>query len=54
MQPRLPATALFGSNDSNYAYGRNTAAGILNDADLIASPAPAGIVRPTCMESWIA
>jgi alpha-galactosidase len=45
-QPRLPAEPLFGSNDWNYAYGRNTAAGILRDADLIASLAPAGAVRP--------
>ncbi len=45
-KPRLPAGALFGSNDWNYAYGRNTAGGILRDADLIASLAPAGEVRP--------
>ena len=34
--PRLPAGPLFGANDWNYAYGKNTAAGILRDADLIA------------------
>ncbi len=45
-KPRLPAGALFGSNDWNYAYGRNTADGILRDSDLIASLAPAGAVRP--------
>ncbi len=44
--PRLPEGALFGSNDWNYAYGKNTAAGILRDADLIASLAPRGGVRP--------
>lgn len=44
--PRLPKGALFGSNDWNYAYGKNTADGILRDADLIASLAPSGGVRP--------
>ncbi len=44
--PRLPKGALFGSNDWNYAYGKNTAAGILRDADLIASLAPPGSVKP--------
>lgn len=44
--PRLPKGALFGSNDWNYAYGKNTAEGILRDADLIASLAPHGDVRP--------
>ncbi len=44
--PRLPKEAIFGVNDWNYAYGRNTAAGILRDADLVASVAPAGSVRP--------
>ncbi len=44
--PRLPEGALFGSNDWNYAYGKNTAAGILRDADLIASLAPRGPVKP--------
>ena len=33
-------------NDWNYAYGKNTAAGILRDADLIASLTPAGTARP--------
>lgn len=45
-QPRLPAGPLFGVNDWNYAYGRNTAAGILRDADLIASLAPSVGTRP--------
>jgi len=44
--PRLPKGALFGSNDWNYAYGKNTAAGILRDADLITSLAPHGNVKP--------
>ena len=44
--PRLlPKNSIFGSNDWNYAYGKNTASGILRDADLIASLAPAGPVR---------
>jgi alpha-galactosidase len=44
--PRLPHGAIFGVNDWNYAYGNNTAEGILRDADLIASVAPDGNVRP--------
>ncbi len=44
--PRLPTGPLFGLNDWNYAYGKNSAAGILRDSDLIASLAPAGNVRP--------
>ena len=44
--PRLPTGPIFGANDWNYAYGKNTAAGILRDADLIASLAPTGSVRP--------
>ncbi len=44
--PRLPAGSIFGINDWNYAYGKNTAAGILRDSDLIASLAPAGKTRP--------
>jgi alpha-galactosidase len=44
--PRLPAGPLFGSNDWNYAYGRNSADGILRDADLIASVAPQSEHRP--------
>lgn len=44
--PRLPAHALFGVNDWNYAYGRNTAEGILRGADLIVSLSPVGNVRP--------
>ena len=44
--PRLPPGPIFGVNDWNYAYGKNTAAGILRDADLTASLAPAGNTRP--------
>jgi alpha-galactosidase len=44
--PRLPAGSIFGVNDWNYAYGKNTAKGILRDSDLIASLAPAGNTRP--------
>ena len=44
--PRLPKEAVFGVNDWNYAYGMNTANGILRDADLVATLAPAGAVRP--------
>ena len=44
--PRLPAGPIFGVNDWNYAYGKNTASGILRDSDLIASLAPAGKTRP--------
>lgn len=45
-KPRLPASPLYGLNDWNYAYGHNTASGILRDADLIASLAPRGDARP--------
>lgn len=38
--------ALFGTNDWYYAYGKNSADGIERDADLMASLAPAGGVRP--------
>lgn len=40
--PRLPDGPIFGSNDWNYAYGKNTAGGILRDAHLMAELAPAG------------
>ena len=40
------ALNLYGSNDWYYAYGKNTAAGILRDADLMAEVAPAGTARP--------
>jgi alpha-galactosidase len=38
--PRLPKEPIFGSNDWNYAYGQNTAEGILRDADLMAALTP--------------
>jgi alpha-galactosidase len=44
--PRMPAEPLCGSNDWYYAYGQNTADGILRDADLIARVAPASGPRP--------
>jgi alpha-galactosidase len=44
--PRLPTRPIFGVNDWNYAYGKNTAKGIMRDSDLIASLAPAGKTRP--------
>jgi alpha-galactosidase len=44
--PRLPAGPLFGSNDWYYAYGQNTADGILRNADLIAQVAPSSGPRP--------
>ena len=37
---------LYGSNDWYYAYGQNTQEGILRDADLVASLAPEGGIRP--------
>jgi alpha-galactosidase len=40
--PRLPRGPIVGSNDWNYAYGKNTAAGILRDAKLMVDLAPAG------------
>ncbi len=44
--PRLPAEPVFGSNDWYYAYGNNTADGILRDTELIASLAPTAGPRP--------
>ena len=44
--PRLPKGSLFGINDWNYAYGKNTATGILRNADLVAALAPPGDIRP--------
>lgn len=37
---------IYGSNDWYYAYGQNTPAGILRDADLMAALAPANAPRP--------
>ena len=44
----LPVNTLFGSNDWYYAYGKNTAEGILHDADLMRELAPtqSGAARP--------
>ena len=40
-------SVIFGSNDWYYAHGRNTADGILRDADLVARLAPGGATQPT-------
>jgi alpha-galactosidase len=40
------AAPLFGCNDWYYAYGQNTAEGILRDADLVRELSPSGSVRP--------
>ncbi len=40
---------IYGSNDWYYAYGRNTAAGILRDADLVHELAPASGSTPFCI-----
>ncbi len=42
----LPVATIFGSNDWYYAYGKNTPAGILRDAELMREMAPAGGPRP--------
>jgi alpha-galactosidase len=39
-------SVIFGSNDWYYAHGRNTADGILRDAELMARLAPGGAIRP--------
>lgn len=44
--PRLPKTTIYGSNDWYYAYGKNTAEGILRDAELVASLVPATGPKP--------
>jgi alpha-galactosidase len=41
-----PVGVIFGSNDWYYAYGKNTPDGILRDADLVASVAPARGPKP--------
>jgi alpha-galactosidase len=41
-RPLLPAGPIVGSNDWNYAYGRNTAGGILRDAKLMVELSPPG------------
>ena len=42
----LQTDTILGSNDWYYAYGQNTHDGILRDADLVASLAPAGQIKP--------
>ena len=42
----LPVDVIYGSNDWYYAYGQNTPQGILRDADLVASLAPSGGIKP--------
>ena len=42
----MPVHTIIGSNDWYYAYGRNTPSGILRDADLIRTLAPAGALQP--------
>ncbi|KAA6463403.1 hypothetical protein DYQ86_06955 [Acidobacteria bacterium AB60] len=44
--PRLPRSTVYGSNDWYYAYGKNSADGIVRDADLVASLAPPGGPKP--------
>jgi alpha-galactosidase len=44
--PRLPAEPVYGSNDWYYAYGKNSAATVLADADHIIELSPAGANRP--------
>jgi alpha-galactosidase len=39
-------STIYGSNDWYYAYGKNTAEGLLRDADLVRELAPSGPVRP--------
>ncbi len=44
--PRLPSGPIYGTNDWYYAYGRNSAEGILRDTDLVVALAPKGGSRP--------
>lgn len=44
--PRLPRGPIYGANDWYYAYGRNSADGILRDTDLVASLAPTSGPHP--------
>jgi alpha-galactosidase len=45
-KPRLPEGPVYGTNDWYYAYGNNTAEGILRDTELVAELAPKGGTRP--------
>jgi len=53
-KPRVPRSPIFGFNDWNYAYGSNTADGILRDADLLDSMKPKGSHLPTLVidDGW--
>jgi alpha-galactosidase len=44
--PRSAVPLIYGSNDWYYAYGKNSAAQIVRDAELMASLAPSGGARP--------
>jgi alpha-galactosidase len=44
--PRLPASPVYGSNDWYYAYGNNSAATVLADAEHIIELSPSGANRP--------
>ena len=44
--PRLPAAPVYGSNDWYYAYGKNSSATALADADHIVELSPTGPNRP--------
>lgn len=44
--PRVAAAPIYGSNDWYYAYGKNSAATVLADADHIVELAPGGANRP--------
>ena len=44
--PRIPQGPIYGTNDWYYAYGKNTAAQIFRDTDLIASLSPSAGHRP--------
>jgi len=44
--PRMPAQPVYGSNDWYWAYGKNSAATILSDAQRVVELAPTGTNRP--------
>jgi alpha-galactosidase len=44
--PRLPAQPVYGSNDWYWAYGKNSAATVLADAQHVAELSPSGTNRP--------
>jgi alpha-galactosidase len=53
-RPRLASAPVYGINDWYYAYGKNTAQGILRDAQYHGALAPAGANRPFCVidDGW--